>query len=176
MFTDVFNIESRGTYEATLTDFRFPNPLKITGLNITTARESLGSLQGSGSFTFDAGPGDYYLGFFARAGNHNNHSARGKDKKFQSTANETGNEKSDNSRKVAHRNTRKRSVESEWIPNYRHPYDLKIERMNIGQYGIQVALLEQNSISTPLPGAVWLFISGLLGLTAMVRKRNRKTG
>jgi len=67
LFTDRFEIFSEGTYEVTLTDFDFPKPLKMTGLNITTATESLGSLLDTGSFRFDADPGNYYLSFFAKA-------------------------------------------------------------------------------------------------------------
>lgn len=66
-FTDAFEILHSGTYEVTLTDFNFPKPLKMAGLNITTATESLGSLMATGSFTFDANPGNYYLSFFGDA-------------------------------------------------------------------------------------------------------------
>lgn len=66
-FTDKFSIDTAGTYQVTLTDFEFPNALIETGLNVTTATESFGSLIGPGSFTFDADPGSYYLSFFGKA-------------------------------------------------------------------------------------------------------------
>lgn len=67
MFTDRFNIDAAGTYEVTLSDFAFPDPLSMAGVNITSATESFGSLLAPGSFTFDAQPGSYYLSFFGKA-------------------------------------------------------------------------------------------------------------
>lgn len=67
LFTDNFSIDTAGTYQVTLTDFAFPNPMLETGINITSATESFGSLIGPGSFAFDAAPGDYYLSFFGKA-------------------------------------------------------------------------------------------------------------
>jgi hypothetical protein len=67
MYTDRFDIDAAGTYQVTLTDFDFPNPLKMAGLNITSATDSLGSLLEPGSLTFDADPGSYYLSFFGKA-------------------------------------------------------------------------------------------------------------
>lgn len=66
-YTERFEIYDQGTYQVSLTDFSFPNPLKMAGLNITTATESLGSLMETGSFTFEADPGNYYLSFFGKA-------------------------------------------------------------------------------------------------------------
>lgn len=66
-FTDKFTIDIAGTYQVTLTDFEFPAPLAESGLNVTSATESFGSLIGPGSFSFDAQPGSYYLSFFATA-------------------------------------------------------------------------------------------------------------
>jgi hypothetical protein len=115
MYTDRFKIDTAGTYKVTLTDFEFPNPLKMAGLNITTATQALGSLLAPGSFTFDADPGSYYLSFFGKAD-------------------------------------------------------------HLGQFGIEVA---QYSIvgsgvgvsAVPVPAAAWLFGSGLIGLTGVVRRK-----
>jgi hypothetical protein len=119
-FTDSFSVATGGTYQVTLTDFEFPNPLAETGLNITSTTESFGSLFGTGSFTFDADPGDYYLSFFGRA-------------------------------------------------------------PELGQYGIEIAqfaieISQPGNVSTvPVPAAAWLFGSGLLGLTGLVRRRSART-
>jgi len=64
-FTKLFNIEKAGTYDASLTDFTFPNPLKTISLNITDSSISYGQLFDVGSFTFEALPGDYYISLFA---------------------------------------------------------------------------------------------------------------
>ena len=106
-FTKSFQIESEGTYQAVLTDFRFPRPMEISGINITSATESLGMLTGPGYFTFDAEPGNYYLSFFGEAG-------------------------------------------------------------RLGQYGIEISMA---SSAVPVPAAVWLFSSGLLGLVGVVRRK-----
>jgi len=66
-FTELFRIDIQGTYQATLTDFTFPNPLERIGMNITTATESLGMLTEPGFFTFDANPGNYFVSFFGEA-------------------------------------------------------------------------------------------------------------
>jgi hypothetical protein len=44
--------------------------------------------------------------------------------------------------------------------------------MNLGQYGIQIAHLDnQQPPAVPLPAAAWLFISGLLGMTGVGLRR-----
>ena len=107
-FTDIFEITDAGNYKATLTDFNFLAPMELTGMNVTTATELLGSLVKPGSFTFDAAPGEYYVSFFGLAG--------------------------------------KPSVPS--------------------QYGIEIS-----QVVVPVPAAVWLFGSGLLGLIGIARRK-----
>jgi len=112
-FTELFRIDAPGTYQATLTDFVFPNPLKRIGMNITTATESLGMLTEPGFFTFDAKPGNYFVSFFGKA-------------------------------------------------------------HHLGQYGIDISRAGSPSIVSspvPLPAAVWLFGSGLMGLAGVVRRK-----
>lgn len=116
MYTDRFQVDTAGTYKVTLTDFDFPNPLKMAGLNITTATQSLGSLLAPGSFTFDADPGSYFLSFFGKAD---------------------------------------------------HLGQFGIE---VAQYGILVS--DVNVSAVPVPGAVWLFGSGLIGLSGVIRRKN----
>ncbi len=65
-FTDRFSIDTAGSYQVSLTDFSFPQPFVEIGLNVTSATQSFGSLLGTGSFTFDADPGNYYLSFFGK--------------------------------------------------------------------------------------------------------------
>ena len=66
-FTDRFEIFDAGSYIATLTDFEFPVPMIETGMNVTIAKELLGSILAPGSFTFDATPGEYFVSFFGFA-------------------------------------------------------------------------------------------------------------
>lgn len=66
-FTHDFEIEEGGLYQVTLTDFEFPRPLKLLGLNLTSATDSFGALTEAGSFTFDADPGKYFVSFYGKA-------------------------------------------------------------------------------------------------------------
>jgi hypothetical protein len=59
---ETFEIEEFGTFQLTLTDFEFPNPFKKLGLTITDSTDKYAEVWGGGSVTFDAGPGDYYIG------------------------------------------------------------------------------------------------------------------
>lgn len=106
-FTDMFTVIDAGTYVATLTDFEFSAPMTATGMSVTTATDSLGSLLAPGSFNFEATPGDYFVSFFGFA--------------------------------------------DVFLPQ-------------LGQYGIEVSQI-------PVPAAVWLFGSGLLGLVGIARRR-----
>lgn len=127
-FTESFYIDTAGTYQTTLTDFEFPNPLKYSGLNITTATDSLGKLLGPGSFTFDAEPGKYYVSFFARA-----------------------------------------SYKPLWsmdMEEYGWGYDHYGNKL--GQYGIEISMLPS---AVPVPAAVWLFGSGLLGMLGVAKRK-----
>ena len=110
-FTDTFEIFEAGSYMATLTDFEFPLPMIATGMSVTTATESLGSLLVPGAFTFDAAPGNYFVSFFGFA---------------------------------------------------------TLSVPQLGQYGIEIS---QVSSPVPVPAAVWLFGSGLIGLVGMTRRR-----
>ncbi len=137
-FTESFLIETKGTYQAILTDFEFPSPLKESALNITTATETLLTLWGPGTMTFEADPGEYYLSFFAVAG-------RGHDKGPHAEGNDW----------------------HEWDfgghpPHYGYG--------NLGQYGIEISM---TTSAVPLPAAVWLFSTGLLGITGAGWRRRK---
>jgi len=67
--TDMFYIETGGTYLATLTDLVFPTRLGQLGMSVATPTERLGMTLGAGSFVFDALPGSYYLSLFANTNN-----------------------------------------------------------------------------------------------------------
>ena len=108
-FTDTFEIFEAGSYLATLTDFEFPVPMIATGMSVTTATESLGSLLAPGSFTFDAMPGNYFVSFFGFA---------------------------------------------------------DVSAPELGQYGIEIS-------QVPVPAAVWLFGSGLIGFVGVARRRKQ---
>ena len=108
-FTDTFEIFEVGSYLATLTDFEFPVPMIATGMSVTTATESLGSLLAPGSFTFDAMPGEYFVSFFGFA---------------------------------------------------------NVSAPELGQYGIEIS-------QVPVPAAVWLFGSGLIGFVGVARRRKQ---
>ncbi len=105
-FIDEFEISEAGSYMATLTNFDFPAVMIDTGMNVFTATHMLGRTLVAGSFTFDATPGMYSVGFFGIADP------------------ETGSQ--------------------------------------LGQYGMQISQI-------PVPAAVRLFGSGLLGLAVISR-------
>jgi hypothetical protein len=65
-FTDSIFIKDDGRYRVTLTDFRFPELFPSLGLSIATNTELLGSIEGPGSFEFDAERGRYFLSLFAQ--------------------------------------------------------------------------------------------------------------
>jgi hypothetical protein len=106
-FTDTFTVIDAGTYMATLTDFEFPVPMIATGMSVTTATDSLGSLLAPGSFNFEATPGNYFVSFFGFA---------------------------------------------------------DVSAPELGQYGIEIS-------QVPVPAAVWLFGSGLIGLIGISRRK-----
>ncbi len=109
IINDVFEVTEAGIYRATLTDFEFPLAMVATGMAVTTTTDLLGSLLSSGSFIFDATPGNYFVSFFGIADD------------FSST--------------------------------------------KLGQYGIDITQI-------PVPPALWLFCSGLVGIIAISRRKN----
>ena len=178
LFTDTFQISSAGSYQATLTDFEFPKPMKKMGLNVTTSTDTLGSLFAPGSFDFEADPGTYYVSFFALAGSGKN---RDKDAEKRTGRDE---EKHENRQRDKERHQsmsgkhkpakqEKRDHFEEWAKGYAMRHDHSDDwgqghgMMNLGQYGIQI---EQTAV-VPLPAAAWLFISGLLGMTGVGLRR-----
>jgi hypothetical protein len=165
LFTDSFEVGSSGGYRTTLTDFEFPRPMKRMGLHVTSSGDSLGSLFAPGSFDFEAEPGTYYVSFFALA-------SQGK-KSNKGNKGNKGN-KSNNGNKDSGSRGKKRD---------RPAWAGEGGMMNLGQYGIEIASLDagggipeypgDGTAVVPVPAAVWLFASGLLGITGLGFRRKR---
>lgn len=66
--TNVFEIALAGTYQATLTDFHFPEPFDVIQLIVTSATEEYGRLTAPGTFFFNADPGRYFLSLWGETG------------------------------------------------------------------------------------------------------------
>jgi hypothetical protein len=62
-----FNVLEAGTYQLSIADFVFPNPLAGIGVAITTAQNKLSEILGSGDTLVDLSPGTHYLSYFAQA-------------------------------------------------------------------------------------------------------------
>lgn len=62
-----FVVNEAGTYELTITDMVFPEPLTMLGATVTTATDSLTKIIGSGTALFDMQVGTYYLSYFAQS-------------------------------------------------------------------------------------------------------------
>lgn len=181
LFTDTFQVDSAGNYQATLTDFEFPRPLKRMALNITTSKDTLGSLLAPGSFDFEADPGTYYVSFFALAGNGKN---RDNDAK-RSTERNKEKRKDRHHGKKHHQGKSdtagQRQREKRDRPDWAHGKGIE----KLGQYGIEIAYLDGmdngmppyehpgngNNAVVPVPAAAWLFLSGLLGISGIGFRR-----
>lgn len=133
-FTESFLIETAGTYQAILTDFEFPDPLKEISLNITTASESLATLFGPGTTTFEAEPGTYFISLFAKAGGRGMHD---------------------------------KGLREEWREWEFWGHERDRRYGNLGQYGVEISL---QTSPIPIPAAIWLFATGLLGLVGFGRR------
>lgn len=66
--TNVFEIALAGTYQATLTDFHFPEPFDVIQLIVTSATQEYGHLDAPGTFFFNADPGRYFLSLWGETG------------------------------------------------------------------------------------------------------------
>lgn len=182
-FTDAFMIDTQGLYQATLTDFKFPNALKKSGLNVTTSTDSLGELSGPGAFTFKAGPGDYFVSMFAEAGS-SQVSAEEKRRLIEEDQKQRGKEWWHNlteEEKLAKNDLWKSRTKEEWAEHQeliRTRSERRVEeqlaQLNLGQYGIDISMVESMPSPVPLPAAVWLFGSGILALAGFGRRKIRR--
>lgn len=191
-FSDSFTVQTQGVYKATLTDFEFPNPFTSSGLNITTSTDSLGKLLGPGNLTFDVGPGDYYVSMFATV------AAVSAEEKYKlveaeekahhydwwhSLTREERQKKRD-LWKSRSPEQRKKGEEKAWARAERRVEEQLANLDNLGQYGVQIALLESDAgypggangtTVVPVPGALWLFGTGLIGLLGFGRKSGTRS-
>jgi len=171
LFTETFQIDSAGSYEATLTDFEFPMPMKKMALNVTTSKDTLGSLFAPGSFDFEADPGTYYVSFFALAGSGNNWDMDAEKKTWRDKEKQEDrgrDEKKHHQGMSGKHKTGRQDERDDHFRDWANGYGM----MNLGQYGIQIAQLDnQKPPAVPLPAAAWLFISGLLGMTGVGLRR-----
>jgi hypothetical protein len=159
-FASGFDIDTAGTYQVTLTDFEFLQPMFKSSLHITTSTESLLMLDGPGEGTFVADPGSYYVSFFALAGHdwgrqhgeyHRNH---------------PGGHSEDE-----HPQGGKHGEDDYGFDDLYGDHVHGHGPMNFSQYGIEVALIDPQA-AVPVPAAVWLFGSGLVGMAGVaLRKR-----
>jgi hypothetical protein len=160
--------------------------LAESGLNITTSANSLGKQLGPGSFTFEAGPGDYFVSLFATASGvsaeekkqmvEDERQRRGNDWWHSLTAEEQMAQKAlwkswTAAEMQAHQEQVRARAE-------RH-VDARLASLdNFGQYGVQIALMAPgvgsigsgNSAVVPLPASIWLFGAGLAGFAGFARK------
>ena len=187
-FTDTFMVGAAGTYQATLTDFEFPNSFTDSGLNVTTATDSLGSLSGPGSFTFDASPGDYFVSMFAEVGLTQAKQRLLTERKKRREARWLSMSQAEREAKQEKKEVRKkqwRSLTHEERRRHREEAEARKERwlekqlsksMGLGQYGIEITLLDdtltgdnfsQAGSPVPLPGAFWLLGTGILALSGL---------
>ncbi len=66
-----FNVLEAGTYQLSIADLVFPNPLAELGVAITTAQNKLSEIFGSGSTLLELSAGTHYLNYFAQAQDYN---------------------------------------------------------------------------------------------------------
>lgn len=186
-FNDTFLVDTAGTYQATLTDFESPVALREARLKVTAGSTSQGALSGPGVFTFAADPGDYLVSLFAEA-RHHQASAEEKRQLLEEERNrrrDRWRSLSQDERDARKALWRKRTPE-EWqahrekVEASRERWlEKQLESMSLGQYGIEISLLNtgapvddfpQAGAPVPVPAAFWLFGSGALALVGFGRR------
>jgi len=188
-FTDDFRIGQSGLYQATLKDLENTRPFTASSLEVGSGSDSLGSLSSPGAFTFEAGPGDYAVSLFASVDGvtvSNEEKQRILDDlhKADQAAGTTWWHSLSREQKEAHK-----AEVSIWSDEQRQANRERVEKrqallveeylvsMSQGEYDIEIALLGTNAggpggvSAVPVPAAVWLFVSGLLGLAGIARKK-----
>jgi len=63
-FNQSLDLTQAGSYQASLSDFEFPSRFDMFGLTISSSTQKMGEVWNSGSFSFNADPGEYFLGLF----------------------------------------------------------------------------------------------------------------
>lgn len=177
-FTDEFRIEENGLYQATLTDLENTRPFTESSLEVSSGSNSLGNLSNPGAFTFEAGPGDFAVSLFASVAVSDEEKQRMIDEKRKAGGNAWWHSLSPEQQKE------QKAMWSTWTDEQWKTHREKVEErytrrveeqlasMGQGEYDIEIAMLGNNGASeVPVPAAVWLFVSGLLGLAGIARRK-----
>lgn len=177
-FTDDFRIGESGLYQATLRDLENTRPFKESSLKVSSGSDSLGSRSSPGAFTFEAGLGDYAVSLFASV----MVSEEEKQRMIEDTRKALG--KAWSQRQSPEQKKANKAMWSTWTPEQWQANEKQVKRnvnrrveeqlasMSQGEYDIEIAVLNNNGGSpVPVPAAVWLFGSGLMGLIALARRK-----
>ena len=176
-FSDDFHIDKKGLYEATLTDLKNTKPFDKSSLDVKSGSSSLGSLSSPGAFKFEAGPGEYEVSLFASV-TETTVSEEEKKRMFDETRKARGKSWWDSlstEEKKARKALWKTWTPEQWQANEEksvkrtwRSVEEQLASMNQGEYDIQIKEVS----AVPVPAAVWLFVSGLLGLAGVARKKH----
>jgi hypothetical protein len=189
-FTDSFQIDTAGTYKVTFTDLESPRPFRNSGVNVITgAEETLASLAGPGHALFEATPGDYFISLFAVAGgawmSDENKREWFKEKRIELrdrwmsslTPEELAAYRQQWKEESAEdKLLRKERLDERLEHIFEHRYGdhnryCHWKDPGYGQYDVEIQYQGQTQAAVPVPAAIWLMGSGLLGLTAVGRRR-----
>jgi hypothetical protein len=182
-FSDDFGIGESGLYQATLKDLENTRPFTESSLEVSSGSDSLGSLSSPGAFTFEAGPGDYAVSLFASV----TVSDEEKQRTIEDIRKALG--KAWSQRQSPEQKKANKAMWSTWTSEQWQANEKKVARnvnrrveeqlasMSQGEYDVEIALLDPNAAgagsvsAVPVPAAVWLFGSGLMGLIALARRK-----
>jgi hypothetical protein len=173
--TDDFRIGESGRYEATLKDLENTRPFTQSSLEVSSGSDSLGSRSGPGAFTFEAEPGDFAVSLFASV----SVSDEEKQRMIYDTRKALGEAWWQSLSPEQKKEQKEKSIWSTGTDEQQQAYRERIDKgitrrveeqlagMSQGEYDIQI-----NAVSAvPVPAAVWLFVSGVLGLAGIARKK-----
>jgi hypothetical protein len=179
--TDNFNVDVQGLYQATLSDLENKLPFDQSSLEVKSNGDSLGSLSSPGTFTFEAGPGGYAVDIFASVPE-----VTVSDEEMErlvEEARQAGGRAWWQSLSREQKAARK-ALWSTWTEEemqahqelvekrYRRRVKDELVSMSQGEYAVEIALLNENGAShVPVPPAVWLFVSGLVAMAGVARKK-----
>jgi len=175
-FSDDFHIDKKGLYEATLTDLKNTKPFDKSSLDVKSGSNSLGSLSSPGAFEFEAEPGEYAVSLFASV-TETTVSEEEKKRMIddeRKAAGKAWSQSQSEEQKKANEALWDSWTDEQWHANQKQVLKRAARRveeqlasMNQGEYDIHIREVSQ----VPVPAAVWLFVSGLLGLAGVARKQ-----
>jgi len=175
-FSDDFHIDKKGLYEATLTDLKNTKPFDKSSLDVKSGSSSLGSLSSPGAFKFEAGPGEYAVSLFASV---TETTVSDEEKKQmiddeRKASGQTWAQRQSEEQKKANKALWASWTKEQWRANQEQvlkraarSVEEQLASMNQGEYDIHIREVSE----VPVPAAVWLFVSGLLGLAGVARKQ-----